>query len=308
MVMKKYILSLVVFTLSLSLQAGVLRVNNYDGSAPYSNVEDAINAAAEGDTIMLDGSYYSYGDVTLDKRVVLMGNGYYLIENGIATESITDAIVDKITINAEGTVIKSLRVSSDVTGGWIKIFAPKVIIQRCYIGNNDSGVVLYSGADNCIIHQCYVRGPIGNGNSYNATFNHQITNNMLPRLNIRSVQNSYIAYNTSWSGYGEVVYSCMGNKIEKNHVYNENFGDGDSYNAYVDNFTTGALFKDAQTVADFKNTELPEGAKGKGCFAGDDPFVISGVPAGPMIEKLDVPTSAEAGGTMKVSVKIGEAK
>ena len=91
-------------------------------------------------------------------------------------------------------------------------------------------------------------------------------------------------------------------------MYNENFGDGDSYNAYVDNFTTGDLFKDAQTVADFKNTELPEGAKGKGCFAGDDPFVISGVPAGPMIEKLDVPTSAEAGGTMKVSVKIGEAK
>jgi len=304
--MKKFVLIVCGWLMIASLQARVLRVNNYDGSAPYSKVQNAVDAAAEGDTIMLDGSPYSYGDVTLDKRVVLVGNGYYLVTNDVVTESIPDAIVGNITVNVEGCVIKSLNISGDVTQGKIRINAPKVIINRCYLSNSDFSIVMGEGADNCIISQSRICGPIGN--SYVMTYNHQITNNMLNNMNVRGIHNSYVAYNTSLSAWGDVVYWSTGNKIERNHVYNENFGVGDNDNAYVDNYTTGDLFRNASSVLEIKNMSLPDDAKGKGCFAGSDPFVISGVPTGPMIEELDVPTSAEAGGTMTVSVKIGESR
>ena len=294
----------IVIGLAVVAQARVLRVNNFDGSASYSKVEDAVNAASEGDTIMLDGSAYNYGDITLDKQLVLIGNGYNLVENGIATESTLVAIASQVIINAAKCVIQGLCVSGDVYGGYIKINTPQAVINRCYIGKD---IVIGEGADNCIIHQCRIRGSIGNG--YVNTNNHQITNNLLNNIAVKGLINSYIAYNTSLDAWGDGTdYSCKGNKFERNLVYTENFGAGDNKNTFIDNYTTGKLFYNAANEKEVKETELPDGAVGKGCFAGDDPFVISGLPTGPIIEELNVPTSAETGGTITVSVKIGSIK
>ena len=48
---------------------------------------------------------------------------------------------------------------------------------------------------------------------------------------------------------------------------------------------------------------LPEGDYG--AFAGDSPYVISGIPSAPVIEDLVVPTTVEAGSKMKVTIKVG---
>lgn len=302
--MRKLLLA-ISFVLALSVEAKVLRVNNYDNSAPYSKVEDAINAAAEGDTIMLDGSPYTYGSIKLDKRLVLIGNGYDLISNAISTEA-QETYTYYIEVNAEGCVLKSLNITADVYGGAINVNAPKVIINRCMIASRStdgSSIKFGEGANNCIIHQNRIRGSIG---SSSRTSGHQITNNLLNNINLRVVDNSYVAYNTSWDRWGDTVYNSYQNKIEHNIVNNENFGQGDTNNTYTSN-AAGDVSK-ANNIYELKEQSAELTASGYGVFAGSDSFVISGVPSGPMIEKLDIPTSAEAGGKMKVSVKIGEAK
>jgi len=45
--------------------------------------------------------------------------------------------------------------------------------------------------------------------------------------------------------------------------------------------------------------------EGKGAFAGDDPYVISGIPAGPVIQDITVPSTVEQGGTLNVTIKLG---
>lgn len=300
------LLVIISLLLAMTVQAKVLRVNNVDNSAPYSKVQDAVDTAVEGDTIILDGSPYSYGSIKLDKRLVVIGNGYELIENGIATET-QDAYTYFIEVNAEGCVLKSLNVTADVYGGAINVNAPKVIITRCKIearSTDGYSVMFGEGANNCIIHQNRIRGNIGSS-SYR-TSGHQITNNLLNNFNLRTVDKCYVAYNTTWAQWGETVYDSYDNKLEYNIVNYDNFGEGDTNNTYASNI--GANFSNANNVFELKEQSADLTAGGYGIFAGSDPFVISGVPTGPMIEKLDVPTSAEAGGMMTVSVKIGESR
>ena len=60
--MRKKIVTLVALCAAIAVNATVLRVSNVSGStAPYSTIEDALAAAAEGDTIMLDASAKDYG-------------------------------------------------------------------------------------------------------------------------------------------------------------------------------------------------------------------------------------------------------
>lgn len=303
--MKKITLIICFLGVTILMHAKVLRVNNVDNSAPYSKVDDAVNEAADGDTIMLDGSPYSYGSITLDKRLVVIGNGYELIENGIATEA-QDAYTYFIEVNAEGCVLKSLNVTADVYGGAINVNAPKVIITRCMIAARSTdgySVMFGERANNCIIHQNRIRGNIGS--SYR-TSGHQITNNLFNNFNLRTIEKCYVAYNTTWAQWGETIYDSYDNKLEYNIVNYDNFGEGDTNNTYASNI--GANFSNANNVFELKEQSADLTAGGYGIFAGSDPFVISGVPTGPMIEKLDVPTSAEAGGMMTVSVKIGESR
>jgi len=61
-------------------QAGVLVVDNSPGSgAPYSNLQTAIDAAAGGDTIMIQPSPASYGNITITKQLVLIGPGHHAV-------------------------------------------------------------------------------------------------------------------------------------------------------------------------------------------------------------------------------------
>lgn len=106
---------------------------------------------------------------------------------------------------------------------------------------------------------------------------------------------------------GESFWNSANCKIEKNIFYSNdtNVGDG---NTIKDNYIVGEAYQNIQTDKDVRDCPLPQEANGYGAFAGDDPYVISGVPAGPMIEELTIPTSVEEGTTMEVTLKLGAAK
>ncbi len=68
---------MIIFLAVLSANATVLTVNNGTVSGgQYTSAQAAIDASAEGDTVYIHGSNTSYGNVTLKKRIVLLGAGH----------------------------------------------------------------------------------------------------------------------------------------------------------------------------------------------------------------------------------------
>ena len=278
-------------------QAATLRVNNVDSSAPYATITAAVNAASDGDSIMVEGTSKDYDETVLDKKVVLIGPGYWLRENGIGTEAAQSANIQNLTTTQEGTVIMGVHVY-----GVIRVEGAKSVITRCCI---DGNVSIKGGTNNCIIRQNFIKGDVGSG--YDHSFYHQITNNIFGNVSCKGVNESYIAYNTSYAWWGESLWNSYNCKVEKNIVFTNEFTNNTD-NSYTDNYVIGEYYKDIYTDKDVLNTELPADATSYGAFAGDDPYVISGIPTGPMIEELTVPASVEEGSVMEVTIKLGTAK
>jgi len=277
-------------------------------SAPYTNVRDALGAADEGDTIMLDGSATHYGTVEISKRVVLMGPGFLLKENGIIDEAAPSAVIYSLTVtkNAPNTVIKGIRFNSFVT-----INGPKTIITRCMF-NAD----LTLGAVNTIVHQnFFYKARVGTSQFYLDDYNMQITNNIIYGGIIRSIGGSYIAYNTlipentENAAFADVITST----IEYNIVPNEDVSGNGWNDVKSNNFSNnlnyvGFLYKEISTDKDVQSASASISEGIYGAFAGDDPYVLSGIPSGPVIQDLVVPASVEKGSTMSVTVKVGVVK
>ena len=51
--------------------------NNSNSPAQYSDLQLAVDNAAIGDTILVAGSTTSYGDITLDRKLTIIGAGYH---------------------------------------------------------------------------------------------------------------------------------------------------------------------------------------------------------------------------------------
>lgn len=296
--MKKKLILLAALALTgLAAQATVLRVNNVDASAPYKTINDAVKDAAEGDTIIVDGTSVDYEAAKLDKRLVLIGPGYLLRENGIATESSQAATINEINVQAEGCVITGMYVT-----GAVVINGAKTVVNRCRVNGNIS---IESDVNNCVIRQNYLGGEVGSG--YGRSFYHQITNNIFGNVSCQGVRESYIAYNTSITHWGESFWNSANCNIEKNIFFTEEINRGDG-NTIRDNYVVGDLYQNIATDKDVRDYSIPEEALGYGAFAGDSPYVVSGIPAGPVIEELTIPTSVEEGGTMEVTLKLGANK
>ncbi|KXX67918.1 hypothetical protein [Flammeovirga sp. SJP92] len=80
--MKKIIfLALSIFTIHQA-SAKIWRVNNFEElKADFTDAQAAIDAASIGDTILFEQSPISYGSITIEKQLVLLGAGYFLSDN-----------------------------------------------------------------------------------------------------------------------------------------------------------------------------------------------------------------------------------
>ena len=321
----KKLLIISAMCMAMTAQATVLRVSNVTNSgAPYTTIPAAIEAAVNGDTIMVDGSPDKYsettgttGSVNIDVRVVLMGPGYLLTQNGVQSNGDLTAEISKsikISEGGAGTIIQGF----NLTGSEIDIQVPNVVITRCKV---DCIVAIATIATNCVLHQNLFTDWVGrNGYNNYTAYNAQVTNNIFTHANsstsgiLRGFNESTIAYNTFTKKKNSSVtaavplYQVSGCTIEHNVFFGpeqtldnntlvDNYwGDGDS--PYED-CTTDLEVRDAYVGA------IGNELMGRGAFSGDDPYVISGIPAGPVIQDITVPATVEQGGTLNVTVKLG---
>lgn len=277
---------LFLLAVATTMYAKTLRVNNVEGStAQYSTVKDALDAASEGDVIMVDASPFTYGDIEITKKITLQGPGFNLVANGMTQEGQNTALFKNITLKGEG-----IKVSS-VTSFYIYADnATNCVITRCKVAT------LYSGRSN-VIHQNFIDGSI---QCWGAT-NVLITNNIInfySNTNYINAKGSTIKYNTFLRN---TIGDCSDCVVENNIG---RFPESSSNNTIKDNTDfPEKYYEKCETDADFK--PLDEALTTScGAFAGDDPYRISGIATGPVVEDIDVPASVEQGSDLKVKVTI----
>lgn len=300
--MKQFLL-LLCLLVSMAAGAKTLRVNNNAGStAPYTSVEDALNDAENGDVILVDGSDMSYGTITITKSITLRGPGYYLVENGITSEDGSMAMFDRIEIRAENVKVSGIS-TENTNGPEIAVYAPNAIITRNYV----TQVTIKNKMDgtpiaNTLIHQNRIGNIVGG-------INNQITNNIIAWGDkcVRYMSNSVIARNT-FASYEDWKWSLENCVIE----YNIGVGmDKEAVNMYNDNYAidyeTGSKYARTKTDKDVRDLDQTLTTE-HGAFSGEDPYVLSGLNAGPVITGIDMPESVVQGHDLKVTVTLSTSR
>lgn len=183
-------LSLALLLLPLSALAATLRVNNTpDTAADYPTIQAAINAAADGDTILIEGSATPYSPFTVtNKRLSLIGPGYGLAANLGTPANKLGAIISSTTSyvrtssasagTANGSLVMGLEFSGDlVLDGCIN-----VTVARNLFNSFASGRVTLNGASN-LVSQCYFLGSSGPAIQFSSTASGaKVENCMLPQI------------------------------------------------------------------------------------------------------------------------------
>jgi len=150
--------------------------NNVNSPAPYSTIQDAINDSSPGDTVYVQGSPNNYGNITIDRRITLIGAGYNVTgtQYNVPANNQGFAIVfdSSATQNdLSGTKIIGIR-TGDITNAG-NTHPNYVTIDRCHF-NGGSGLSV-SGS-NWIVKNCVVSAQI---NIIPESHNTFISNNLL---------------------------------------------------------------------------------------------------------------------------------
>jgi hypothetical protein len=319
------------FTLALGLfvacaaNAGTITLNNSNPSAgQYSTWVDAQGAANNGDTILIQGSAANYGDITVNKRLVIIGPGH----NPTDKQNSQKAFFNKITFNigASNSEVSGVEVYEIHGGG----NATGVKVRLCKITNrlttdnygNDTWTI-----DGCVFtatgYNAYANYPVSNW-----TFSNSIFNGYL-----QDFSSTYTYVNNNiFLGTGAAFSSCS-NLYANNNIfyratfptdptilYSKNvsfqsgysFPNGSNYDnvdpMLVSNIGTGAYFDYAtdyhlQSGSPVKNG----GTDGTdvGPYGGNGDFDQSGVPRNPYIKTFTItgPTSVNSGDPLNIFIK-----
>jgi hypothetical protein len=244
--MKKIICSFIFLAVSAAfVNAKVWRVNNNNGTgvvADFNNIQAAVDAAAAGDTIYIEGSAIVYSGPRVQKRLVFIGSGYFLTGTGSnqglqANTNVTQVNSFAIDSSASGSVflgIGNLGLNTNNVNGY---GADNITVSRCYVGYGirflqtagTAGMV----AENWSITKCYFDGNLDvygmilkNWNVSNNIFNinsaiymHNLINeqcivrNNVFNSNTLNFYNDYFANNIITNGAG---LSILGSVVKNN--------------------------------------------------------------------------------------------
>ena len=144
-------------------------VNNTPGvTADFSSLQTAVNTVADGTLILLQPGPASYGDVTIKKRLVIIGGGYFLGTNAVPFTQATPSpsVVDRIFFDtlSNGSYITGLSLSGDVTTGSNSRLnftsTSDITISRCYISRTQhtplANVAYGINTFNVTMKQCFI--------------------------------------------------------------------------------------------------------------------------------------------------------
>lgn len=293
--------------------ADKFRVNNTGLVVDFTSAQQAVESSMvhHGDTLFFESSTFSYGNITLTKRLTLVGPGYFIGQNTETQANIAPAILENVNFNegSQGSLMTGMTVNS-----WITVSDTGIILTRnnlsslnisntgyeSYIGQNfiyQMGV--YSAHSVIITNNVFTRNsPCWGGyclyiDSYsNAT----VTNNIFCGCQIinNGIYRNNIATGTpSGSNDGFSSTNCtITNNIGASTQYGSSNGNQQNIDMATVFVNTGSEDGKYQLLPD--SPAAGAGFEGVDCgiFGNSSPYVLSGMPNLPSVWSIYIDGSS----------------
>jgi len=333
------LLSAVLIASTLQVEATVRRVNYVQSFATScatcyygaTSFQQAIDASIDGDTIHLEPSDFSYGDVTIAKRLVVIGAGYKLgaspLNTGLQANTQTSMVRNiELIANSDGTVIMGLHFPGGQYSGLSVFSTSNIRITRNFI----NGLSVYfpnggTGVSDIMISENFMTGGVTQHTQYaNIITNLTIRNNIISgqlELNGGSDQmTNVVATNNTFNYNGShqltnanVAFNVfnLGNIAGTNNTIHDNITAAAITGAdLVSNpiVSMGNVFNLSVGTDDSKWNILASspynegGPNERGAFSGISPYRLSGIPNIPTIYTLQSTLNTTPGGSVEVTL------
>lgn len=339
----KYLSLLIAFmSITVISQAKIWRINNNAGVvADFTTFHAAVNSASvlAGDTLYFEPSAtdYSTNSMTLNKRLIVIGPGYFLDPANTSNPGNADLQVDprdarlpfiRMSSGANGSKFLGITLSGSIYATGIS----NVSFERCLFA---SGLYFEDGVSSTItVRKCYFSGTsisasptatlssfvcensIFNNNGYiNLTIltgsgNIVRNNSVINGGNAFTLVNTYFANNIigAWSQCDLTNCTIKNNLFQANQTL-PGTATNNLVNQDMTTIYTGTGSFDARCMLKTGSPAIGAGLTvgavtnpDCGAFGGTDPYKLSGIPNIPSIYSLTVPTSIPSGSaTMNIT-------
>jgi len=324
-----YTLTLALLLVAPSAFATVRTVsNNPQIPAAFTTIEAAIAASSAGDTIYVVGSptKYSASHIQINKRIVLIGSGYYLAAAQNINTNGTDTDYIDFAAGSDGSIVIGFYVYTFTINDYVS----NVTITHCAAGETwgNNGYSSLSIGQNCTsiyILQSILNSQIylsGGGNQNNILikncFTKSFSNAPITATGIVYDQCRMKAYYAAPPSYN-IIYNAVisnsiiedagfgGNSSFVNNIFNNAAvvaTNGNQINVPINTVILGGSGNpDVQEQLKPGSPAIGAGTSGQdiGPFGGTTPYVLSGIPSIPAVTGLTIPGSAST--TLPVNVK-----
>jgi len=275
--MKKNLLLLAIaFIGTIQLSAQVRTVSNSTNSpGQYYTLQEAINAANSGDTLYVHGSAASYGSVTVNKRLTIIGAGFNPQSQFGLSTIIGNITLDTVhpTHSSLGSIFIGLQISSILKKTTDFVQIDNITFDRCRFTAN--AVTSICGNSyvfrNCIFSWSAQNGYVDCGNYSNLLFTNCIFNfaTSTAHQGVSVLQNSnkssVVINNNIFTGFhAGNSFSSVSNAQITNNIFFGKSPLGASSSSFLNNLTWG------------NNPDLPYGNNsGQDNIIFQDPMFVS---------------------------------
>lgn len=331
--MKKMLVSLIVMLFIYhSAFSKIWRVNNTGVPADFTTAQAAHDGATVGDTLHFEASNATYGSLTMTKRLVIIGNGYFLGSllanaNPDLQANTAVSIISSLVINAgsDNSVIMGMTLNGTTNIGLTGVVT-NLLIKR----NNINTVNIVNGNSIQIVAN-YISAPTNTAINSSAGTNLQLNNNIiLGGVTTGSGANGEFKNNVVGANLGGPNITFTGFTVWNNIMVTgaaffttcdirNNIGNGTQFgtlNGNQQNVVMTTVFEDPNnTNAAFSEDSRFQLKAGSPAIGAANPsgdcgvfgtatgvaYVLSGIPNVPSIYKLVVPTTV-TGSTLNITV------
>ncbi|MEM6642271.1 MAG: hypothetical protein AAF616_04755 [Bacteroidota bacterium] len=282
--MKKHILSIAAVLVAVAsfAQTSYTVSNNPANPAQFTEIQAAINAASDGDTIYVAGSNIRYGNMLVNKRLVLIGAGYQLLGVNSRTE-VTQLDIVSDTDNGGGSesTISGFLIVGDFDGDTDQIISG-VVLERNWFNNVNLRFRNNEGWNfrNNIVYMS------SNGGAYDfktgTAMNLTVQNNILQgddrdaRLVVNSTS-ALVLNNVFFDYYFQLNDCTLLNNIFINHRFNTDFN-GTFFDAFSNNvfYSNNIFFAGLSNPSGTSNTFINSIFDNPGFVSEDNQFYSFG--------------------------------
>jgi len=296
-------------TFTQSALAEKFRVNNTGIAANFTSAQQAASSSSvhAGDTLYFEGSMFSYGNLEVTKRLVLIGPGYFLGQNPETQANIAYARIENLnfSLGSKGSVMTGMTVAS-----WTTLQDTAITITRNNLGSTN----VYNPCINSVISQNYIHSLYLSGSTGNTISNNIFlksdgcwngncltlggNSSAIIRNNIfngcQAIENSVYENNiaTGTAANGNNTFTAANSTVYNNIGASTQYGSSNGNQENVDMATvfinTGS--NDGRYQLPAGSPALGAGVGGADCgiFGGPDPYVLSGMPNLPSIWFINI--------------------